>query len=83
MRRRFGGILLLSLACLVLLPAVVAAQSQINGVVRDESGGVLPGVTIEASSPVLIEKVRSAVSDDQVATSSSTCVLAFTELRSR
>jgi hypothetical protein len=65
MQRKCGGILLLSLACLVLLPAVVAAQSQINGVVRDESGGVLPGVTVEASSPVLIEKVRSAVSDDQ------------------
>ena len=44
---------------------IVSAQSQINGVVRDESGGVLPGVTVEASSPVLIEKVRSAISDDQ------------------
>ena len=33
--------------------------------IRDESGGVLPGVTVEASSPVLIEKVRSAVTDDQ------------------
>ena len=65
MQRKLGGILLLSLVCLVLLPAVVAAQSQINGVVRDESGGVLPGVTVEASSPVLIEKVRSAISDDQ------------------
>ncbi len=48
-----------------LLPDIVAAQSQINGVIRDESGGVLPGVTVEASSPVLIEKVRSAVTDDQ------------------
>jgi hypothetical protein len=65
MQRKLGGILLLSLACLVLLPAVVAAQSQINGVVRDESGGVLPGVTVEVSSPVLIEKARSAISDDQ------------------
>ena len=36
----------------------------ITGVVRDTSGGVLPGVTVEAASPVLIEKVRSVVSDD-------------------
>ena len=35
----------------------------IAGVVRDASGAVLPGVTVEASSPVLIEKVRTAVSD--------------------
>jgi hypothetical protein len=41
------------------------AQSAITGVVRDTTGGVLPGVTVEASSPVLIEKVRTAVSDDQ------------------
>lgn len=65
MKRNFGGILLLVLAGLMLLPAVAVAQSQITGVARDESGGVLPGVTVEASSPVLIEKVRSAVTDDQ------------------
>lgn len=41
------------------------AQSAFSGVVRDTSGAVLPGVTIEASSPVLIEKVRTAVTDDQ------------------
>src|SRR5882724_3768345 len=45
------------------LPVVAAAQSQIAGTVRDESGGVLPGVTIEAASPALIEKTKSAVSD--------------------
>ena len=33
--------------------------------VRDESGGVLPGVTVEAASPAIIEKVRTAVTDDQ------------------
>jgi hypothetical protein len=52
---------------LLLLPATVLAQSastgSITGVVRDSSGAVLPGVTVEAASPVLIEKVRSAVSD--------------------
>ena len=40
-----------------------AVQASIAGVVRDSSGAVLPGVTVEASSPVLIEKSRTAVSD--------------------
>jgi hypothetical protein len=39
------------------------AQASITGVVRDTSGAVLPGVTVEASSPALIEKVRSVVTD--------------------
>ena len=54
----------LSLAAVLvaLMPAMVSAQS-IAGVVRDASGGVLPGVTVEATSPALIEKVRSAVTD--------------------
>jgi carboxypeptidase family protein/TonB-dependent receptor-like protein len=46
---------------LILLPSIAAAQSTIAGVVRDPSGGVLPGVTVEASSPALIEKTRSVV----------------------
>jgi hypothetical protein len=46
----------------MLLPAAVYAQAAIAGVVKDASGGVLPGVTVEAASPVLIEKVRSVVS---------------------
>src|SRR5476649_1838808 len=51
-------------ALLALLPAVASAQtSAIGGVVKDTSGAVLPGVTVEASSPALIEKVRSAVTD--------------------
>jgi hypothetical protein len=48
---------------LVLVPASVWAQAALTGVVKDASGAVLPGVTVEAASPVLIEKVRSAVSD--------------------
>src|SRR5712691_10042176 len=48
---------------LTLLPAVVSAQSTIAGVVKDTSGSVLPGVTVEAASPVLIEKSRSVVTD--------------------
>src|SRR5688572_26862270 len=50
---------------LALLPSVAHAQAtaSIAGVVTDASGAVLPGVTVEASSPALIEKVRTAVSD--------------------
>lgn len=50
---------------LLLLPSVVAAQSTIAGVVRDTTGALLPGVDVEASSPALIEKTRSAVTDGQ------------------
>src|SRR5688572_6001276 len=50
---------------LVLLgaPALARAQGTIAGVVKDASGAVLPGVTVEAASPALIEKVRSVVTD--------------------
>src|SRR5205814_6692025 len=54
--------------CLVLLPALAWAQATagiIAGVVKDSSGAVMPGVTVEAASPALIEKVRSVVSDSQ------------------
>lgn len=50
-------------ASFVFLPAMAFAQASITGSVKDTSGGVLPGVTVEASSPVLIEKVRSAMTD--------------------
>src|SRR3990170_668207 len=46
-----------------LLPSTARAQASIAGVVRDASGAVIPGVTVEAASPVLIEKVRTAVTD--------------------
>src|SRR5215510_6664619 len=49
-------------AVLLLCPVASFAQT-ITGVVRDASGAVLPGVTVEAASPVLLEKVRTAVSD--------------------
>ena len=52
------------LSWLLILPASVnAQQSTLSGVVKDSSSAVLPGVTIEASSPVLIEKTRTAVTD--------------------
>ena len=48
---------------MLLLPRLGFAQATIAGVVRDSSGAVLPGVTAEAASPVLIERARSTVSD--------------------
>ncbi|PYR30224.1 MAG: hypothetical protein DMF92_09235 [Acidobacteria bacterium] len=42
-----------------------ATTGAIAGVVKDTSGAVMPGVTVEAASPALIEKVRVAVTDDQ------------------
>jgi hypothetical protein len=54
----------LTLLVVLLLPASVFAQASLTGTVRDASGGVLPGVTVEASSPALIEKARSAVTDE-------------------
>ena len=44
-------------------PLAATAQSAISGIVRDTTGAVLPGVTVEATSPVLIEKTRTAVTD--------------------
>jgi hypothetical protein len=62
MARRLRNVILV-LAGVVFLPAVVYAQSAIAGVVRDASGAAMPGVTVEAASPVLIEKVKTAVTD--------------------
>src|SRR5258705_12772566 len=50
----------------LVLPATVcgqSAQSALAGVVKDATGGVLPGVTVEAASPALIERVRSVTTD--------------------
>jgi hypothetical protein len=55
---------LCTLALVLLAPSPAQAQASIAGVVRDTSGAVLPGVTVEAASPVLIEKVRTVVTDD-------------------
>src|SRR5580765_6562489 len=50
-------------ACLLAIPTALFAQASITGVVKDASGAVLPGVEVDASSPALIEKVRTAVTD--------------------
>ena len=50
---------------LFLLPSTASAQTgTIAGQVRDASGGALPGVTVEVTSPSLIEKVRTSTTDD-------------------
>src|SRR5438128_4001202 len=58
-----------SVVSLVFLPCIASAQSTttgtIAGTIKDTTGAVLPGVTVEASSPALIEKVRSVVTDSQ------------------
>ncbi|MES1255078.1 MAG: carboxypeptidase regulatory-like domain-containing protein, partial [Acidobacteriota bacterium] len=56
-------VLALFVGLVVVAPSAVLAQAVVTGVVKDASGAVLPGVTVEAASPALIEKVRTAVSD--------------------
>ncbi|HEV2986447.1 MAG TPA: carboxypeptidase-like regulatory domain-containing protein, partial [Vicinamibacterales bacterium] len=64
MSRQVVKLPLFAAALLIVLPGVAAAQS-ITGLVKDATGAVLPGVTVEAASPALIEKVHTAVTDDQ------------------
>ena len=66
--RRGVAVSFLALAVLIFSAPGVLAQGQsgsIAGVVRDTSGAVLPGVTVEAASPALIEKARTVVTDGQ------------------
>ena len=49
--------------CVMLVPAVAHAQATLAGVVRDTTGAVMPGVTVEASSDALIDRVRTTVTD--------------------
>jgi len=53
------------LALLAVSSGVASAQSAFTGVVKDATGGLLPGVTVEASSPALIEKTKAAVTDEK------------------
>ena len=62
---RFEGLILAAFASLLLLPTAASAQSAFSGSVKDTSAAVLPGVTVEAASPALIERVRSVVTDAQ------------------
>ena len=66
MRTRSTLIRAVVLLALTLVPSLASAQNaQITGVVRDSSGGVLPGVAVETSSPALIEKTRTVFTDSQ------------------
>src|SRR5438067_1522835 len=62
MRTTIRSLVLVGLAVMIL-PSAAWAQVALAGTVKDASGAVLPGVTVEASSPVLIEKTRSATTD--------------------
>ncbi len=66
-QRKVRPLYVVIFVCALLMATPLWAQqaSGIAGVVRDSSGAVLPGVTVEAASPVLIEKVRTAVTDGQ------------------
>jgi len=55
--------ILFALGSIIIIPSAAYAQGSIAGIVKDASGAVLPGVTVEASSPALIEKTRSVVTD--------------------
>ena len=62
---RFSSSVILSIVAVVLaFPTAAFAQASLAGVVKDTSGAVLPGVTVEASSSALIEKARSVVTDN-------------------
>jgi Carboxypeptidase regulatory-like domain len=61
--RLFLPVQLAAALVVALVPAAAFAQASIAGVVRDASGAALPGVTVEASSPALIERTRTSVSD--------------------
>ena len=74
MRMSFAAILTVTTLAL-LMPAAAMAQSAIAGVVKDTSGAVMPGVTVEAASPALFERSRTgdhgrrgSLSDDRPST---------------
>src|SRR5262245_37395495 len=64
-RKSIVGLMLIALLCVAPRSASAQAAGGIAGVVRDTSGAVMPGVTVEASSPALIEKVRSVITDSE------------------
>ena len=64
MARRLVRLFLLLAGFVLVVSGTVHAQSAISGAVRDTSGALMPGVSVEVASPVLIEKVRAAVTDE-------------------
>jgi len=65
MKVRVASMSVVALAVVVLVPNAVLAQSGLAGLVKDSTGAVLPGVTVEATSPALIEQVRTVITDSE------------------
>jgi hypothetical protein len=65
MRVKNAALYMVALLGILLAPSAAWAQSAIAGTVRDTSGAVMPGVTVEASSDALIEKMRTGITDGQ------------------
>src|SRR5687768_10722460 len=63
--RRGIAVVLILLGAVIAPETATAQNTGFAGVVKDSSGGVLPGVSVEASSPALIEKVRTTTTDAQ------------------
>ena len=80
--RRGGGVpaplSLVVVLTWVLIPTAAHAQASIAGIVKDISGAVLPGVTVEAASPALIEKLRTVVTDTTVPATNRLASMWFT-----
>ena len=69
------GVVLLGVALAMPLPVSAQQASGIAGGVSDDTGGVLPGVTVEAASPALIEQIRTVFTDgEESCRSPSQCV---------
>ena len=68
----------LAIVTVLLLPRPLLAQAILTGTVHDPSGAVLPGVTVEAASPALIERVRTAVTSDRPLAASTTATPVIT-----
>jgi carboxypeptidase family protein len=62
-RVKWTRFMLVAVLCVLAAPVAAFADSSIAGIVTDATGGVLPGVTVEVTSPALIEQTRSVVSD--------------------
>src|ERR1700692_3344989 len=64
-KAKFAAYIFAGLVVLALLPSLASAQSTISGQVRDTSGAVVANATVEASSDVLIEKVRTVTTNGE------------------
>ena len=82
-RVRFVNVAISACLLAIGLPGIVSAQSGLAGLVTDATGGVLPGVTVEAASPLSSREVGLSSRTNKGGIQSSTCGPASTALRSR